>query len=194
MPKQKITEEMVVQAAFDIAREHGVEQVLVKNIALRLGCSVQPIYSYCESMDGLRQKLVERTGQFLGAYLAHRADPQNPFRGVGLAHLSFAREEPRLFKLYFLRKRSDLHSMAELYARECSPQVAEQLSKAMGITPERARQLHTSMMLHNVGICAIMAMSECDIPIEQLEHQLSLAYDAFCAQALSASTQKEKET
>ena len=55
MPKQRITKEMVVSAAFEIARSGGMEQVLVKNIADRLGCSVQPIYSYCRNMEGLRQ-------------------------------------------------------------------------------------------------------------------------------------------
>ena len=54
MPKQRITREMVLDAAFSIAREQGMEQVLVKNIAGRLGCSVQPIYSYCQSMEALR--------------------------------------------------------------------------------------------------------------------------------------------
>ncbi len=44
MPKQRITKEMVVNAAFEIARSSGMEQVLVKNIADRIGCSVQPIY------------------------------------------------------------------------------------------------------------------------------------------------------
>ena len=33
MPKQRITKEMVVNAAFEIARDGGMEQVMVKNIA-----------------------------------------------------------------------------------------------------------------------------------------------------------------
>ena len=33
MPKQRITKEMVVEAAFEIAREQGMEQVVVKSIA-----------------------------------------------------------------------------------------------------------------------------------------------------------------
>ena len=32
MPKQRITKEMVVNAAFEIARSSGMEQVMVKNI------------------------------------------------------------------------------------------------------------------------------------------------------------------
>ena len=46
MPKQRITKEMVVDAAFEIARNSGMEQVMVKNIENKIGCSVQPIYSY----------------------------------------------------------------------------------------------------------------------------------------------------
>lgn len=49
MPKQRITKEMVVDAAFELAREGGMEEVLVKRIAERIGCSVQPIYSYCHN-------------------------------------------------------------------------------------------------------------------------------------------------
>ena len=54
MPKQRITKEMVVNAAFELARQGGMEQVIVKSIAQKIGCSVQPIYSYCNNMDGLR--------------------------------------------------------------------------------------------------------------------------------------------
>ena len=40
MPKQKITKEMVVDTAFDIARKDGMDRVLIKKIAGKLGCSV----------------------------------------------------------------------------------------------------------------------------------------------------------
>ena len=41
MPKQRITREMVVDAAFETARSEGMEQVMVKTIAERLHCSVR---------------------------------------------------------------------------------------------------------------------------------------------------------
>ena len=46
MPKQRITKEMVVEAAFTLARDGGMQEVTVKAIAEKIGCSVQPIYSY----------------------------------------------------------------------------------------------------------------------------------------------------
>lgn len=184
MPKQKITEEMVVQAAFEIAREQGVDHVLVKGIAQRLGCSVQPIYSYCESMDGLRKKLVARTARFISEYVEARVDPKDYFKSTGFAHLSFAREEPHLFTLYFLRKRSDLHTVEDIYARECNPKVADWLAQSMGITPERAKALHLHMVLYSVGISSILATSRCDIPTEALAAQMEQAARAFTAQAM----------
>ena len=39
MPKQRITKEMVINTAFELARTGGMEQVLVKTIAEKLGCS-----------------------------------------------------------------------------------------------------------------------------------------------------------
>ena len=120
MPKQKITREMVIEAAFDIARREGMEKVIVKNIADKLGCSVQPIYSYCSNMEGLKAALTERTGTFMKEYLAAHIEKKDYFRSMGRAQLRFAREEPQLFQLYFLRRRSDIHSLQELYSKESS--------------------------------------------------------------------------
>ena len=57
MPKQKITKEMVVDTAFDIARKDGMDRVLIKKIAGKLGCSVQPIYSYCQNIESLKAEV-----------------------------------------------------------------------------------------------------------------------------------------
>ena len=74
MPKQRITKDMVVEAAFKIARQSGIEKVLVKSIADELGCSVQPIYSYCRNMDGLREEVSNKARSFIGVYVGVRID------------------------------------------------------------------------------------------------------------------------
>lgn len=80
MPKQRITKDMVVEAAFKIARQSGIEKVLVKSIADELGCSVQPIYSYCRNMDGLREEVSNKARSFIGEYVALRIDKSDLFR------------------------------------------------------------------------------------------------------------------
>ena len=105
MPKQRITKEMVVNAAFEIARKSGMEQVLVKNIADKIGCSVQPIYSYCKNMDGLRQDLIQQINCFIQEYVATHINPNDLFRSTGNSYIRLAQEEPHLFRIFNLHQR-----------------------------------------------------------------------------------------
>ena len=146
MPKQKITKEMVVEAAFEIARKQGMEQVIVKSIAGRLGCSVQPIYSYC-NMDGLRQDVVNRTGQFIREYTAAHTDPRDLFRSIGRAYLQLAKEEPNLFKIFILHRRDGVSSLEELYRKETDPRGAGFIAKQLGMVEAQARHLHLNMLI-----------------------------------------------
>ena len=140
MPKQKITREMVIEAAFDIARREGMEKVIVKNIADKLGCSVQPILLALAvpAMEDWKAALTERTGTFMKEYLAAHIEKKDYFRSMGRAQLRFAREEPQLFQLYFLRRRSDIHSLQELYSKESSREVAKFISDTLQITMAQA--------------------------------------------------------
>lgn len=184
MPKQRITQEMVVDAAFEIARTQGMDQVLVKNIAQRLGCSVQPIYSYCASMDGLRQAVMEKSARFVGEYITRRLDRDDMFRGFGEAFLRLAREEPNLFKLCVLRPRNGVASMDDLYQKEARPGMAEHISRQLGVDLAAARQLHLHMLIYATGLGTIFSVSSPGIPAEELCAQRKLACDAFVAQAM----------
>lgn len=99
MPKQRITKEMVVKAAFEIAKTDGMQQVMVKNIADKLGCSVQPIYSYCQNMDSLRQDVTEQVTLFIQQYIKAHLDKDDFFRSTGRAYIQLAKEEPHLFRI-----------------------------------------------------------------------------------------------
>lgn len=184
MPKQKITKEMIVDAAFSIARTRGSDHVLVKNIAEELNCSVQPIYSYCENMEGLRQELIKKTASFFKQYIAEHIDKSNYFRGVGNAYISLAKEEPHLYRLYFMRIRKDIHSLNDIYEKECNPQVAAYIAESLHISPQKARAFHMNMLIYTQGIALILASSGSDINAEEISAQLEQAYLAFEKQAL----------
>ena len=85
MPRQRITKDMVVNVAFEIARRDGIEKVMVKSIAAELGCSVQPIYSYCNNMDGLREDVGRKARNFVSEYIISHMDKADLFRSTGRA-------------------------------------------------------------------------------------------------------------
>lgn len=191
MPKQRITKEMVVEAAFELAREGGMEQVLVKNIAARLGCSVQPIYSYCSNMEELKKDVQKHTARFFQEYVAAHIEKEDYFHSIGKAYLLLAKEESHLFEFYFLRKRSDrtIHSLEELYEQECSTSTADFLAEKYAISLEAAKRLHLNMVIYNTGISTMMISSNFGIPMEELDRQLQSAYEIFLQQTLQEKKQ-----
>lgn len=188
MPKQRITKEMVVEAAFEIAREQGMEQVVVKSIAARLNCSVQPIYSYCKNMDGLKQDVAARTEDFIREFIAVRTDRKDLFRSIGRAHLQLAKEEPNLFKIFILHRRDGITSLEELYQKESSPSVAPFIAAQLGLTEQQARELHLNMLIYTIGIGTIFSVTTPGIPVEEIFAKHEGAFQAFLQLALKSET------
>lgn len=184
MPKQRITKQMVVDAAFEIARIDGMEQVLVKNIAKRLGCSVQPIYSYCSNMEGLRQDVEQKVRCFVKEYVAGHMDQDNLFRSTGQAYIQLAKEEPYLFKIFTLHQRNGISSLDDLYRSEADSQMASVIAEQLGISPRRAQELHLNMLIYTMGLGAIFSMTTPGISTEEIFMRQEMAYEAFLKQAL----------
>lgn len=192
MPKQRITKEMVVEAAFELAREGGMEHVLVKNIAEKLGCSVQPIYSYCANMEELKRDVQKRTAVFFQEYITAHVDTEDFFHSIGRAYLLLSKEEPNLFEAYFIRKRTacTATSLCELYEQECTPEVAEFLAQKYAISLDAARKLHLNMVIFNTGISTLMISSNFGIPLEELDKKLLETSEIFLAQARKETGEK----
>lgn len=184
MPKQRITKDMVVEAAFKIARESGMEKVLVKSIADELGCSVQPIYSYCKNMDGLREEVGNKTRTFIGKYIASRIDKNDLFHSTGRAYIQLAKEEPNILKIFILQERRGISSLKDIYETETNPQTADVIAKELNISVQAARQLHLNMLIYTIGLGTIFSVSSPGIPIDEIFLQQEQAHRAFVNDAL----------
>ncbi len=192
MPKQKITKEMVVEAAFELARKGGMEQVIVKNIAERLNCSVQPIYSYCKNMEELRRDVIARAISFVKGYTAGRTDSSDPFHSTGQAYLRLAKEEPEIFKLFILHQRGGISSLEDLYRIETDPQIFRYIMEETGLDAAQAKQLHLNMLIYMIGIGTIFSVTTPGIPADEIFARLEYAYRAFLNQALVSQKGVEK--
>lgn len=182
MPKQRITKEMVVDAAFEIAKSSGIEQVMVKNIADKIGCSVQPIYSYCKNMEGLHQDVMKRVKVFVQEYVAVHIDKNDFFHSTGQAYIQLAKEEPHLFKMFILHKREGISSLDDLYQSEASPHTVEAIADDLNISMSQAKQLHLNMLIYTIGIGTIFSVSTPGISVDEIFSHQEMAYEAFLRQ------------
>ena len=96
-PKARITREMIVDAAFEIAREDGAEAINARTVSQRLGCSTQPVLYHFASIDEIRRAVYEKADAYHTAYLTRGADGME----IALRYVRFAAVEKRLFRLLF---------------------------------------------------------------------------------------------
>lgn len=183
MPKQRITKEMVVEAAFSIAREGGLEKATVKAISDRLGCSVQPIYSYCQNMEGLKDAVAQKARAFVRAYVGESLDSADPFRSTGHAYVRLAKEEPNIFRLFLFQERKNVASLEDLYRIETEPSMAEKIAADLKISVPAARQLHLNMLIYTMGIGTIFSVTASSISEEEIYAQQERAFEAFVKEA-----------
>lgn len=101
--KETITKNDILNAAFEMAREEGFEQVSARTLASRAGCSTQPIFRVYKNMEELGDDLFTKAIAFFGAYFEEFPKLNDtPFVNLGLAYIRFSQEEQNLFRLLFL--------------------------------------------------------------------------------------------
>ena len=98
-PKQSITKEMIIDAAFVLVRKKGISALSARNIAKSLNCSTQPIYSCFKTMSDLEKEIIQKaTGFVQDKYLVSKTKQDNNFRSIGLGYIAMAKKEKHLFQ------------------------------------------------------------------------------------------------
>ena len=67
--KAKVTKEMIVDAAFAIAREAGVERINARTVSERLHCSTQPVMYHFATMEALKRTVYAKADLYHSEYL-----------------------------------------------------------------------------------------------------------------------------
>ncbi len=157
-PKARITEEMIVAAAFEIARAEGAEGINVRSVAKRLGCSTQPVL-YCFSTIGeIKNAAYARADRFHSEYIASIPEnAESPILAIGLNYIRFAAEEKPLFRFLFQSDGFPKNNLAELIDNEELAPVLSALGQSAGVGGERAREIFLSVFLTAHGYASLLA-------------------------------------
>ena len=162
-PKVKITEEAVLQTAMEIARKKGISGLNARDIAKALGCSVQPVFRNFQSMEKLKETLYKKVEATFDACMQKGMERHRiPFLGMGLAYISFARDEQNLFKFLFMSDGFKGKSAMEMIRGEENREMIHMVAGMTGLRFEHAEQLFLSIWLMTHGIAAMMATNDCD--------------------------------
>ena len=92
---------MILQAAYELLDESGIGAVAIKSIALRLGCSTQPVSWQFGSMTELKKELFEYAAMKLYGSLEEKMKGKEAIEAFfisGKHYLSAACDHPHVFR------------------------------------------------------------------------------------------------
>lgn len=177
--KETITLQTILDTAFAMTREEGFVNVTARKVAAKAGCSTQPIFRVYKNMEELWDAVYEKAVSFFRDY--YRFYPrmgQLPFTNLGMAYISFAREEKYLFELLFATGGARKMSMYEVLNGE-NGNVAYEMNLAhMGgcDTPE---ELFMKMWIFIHGAACMTLTGDYDLSDKETMELLEHSYHAF---------------
>lgn len=114
-PKSIITEKDILKAAFDIVRKKSFEHLSARNIAKKLNCSTQPIYSIYKNMKNFEEKLIQYIKEFVIINYLLPNSEERQFFNIGMGYIMLAKKDRELYKILFISGKMELDFDNELY-------------------------------------------------------------------------------
>ena len=83
--KAKVTKEMIVDAAFAVARETGAESINARTVSQRLHCSTQPVMYHFATIEELKRAVYAKADLYHSEYLMDtKKTPEGAAPGIGM--------------------------------------------------------------------------------------------------------------
>jgi len=165
-PTIRFSREAVLNAAYQLVRREGPSALNARAVAKELGGSTQPIFRLFSGMEELKSAVTELALTTWKERMKVRMrDSAFPYLTIGMSFLLFARDEPELFKLLFMRDRVTDGSCTDYNISWGIPLI----ESSVKVDAETAAQLYERNWLFCYGLAVSIAtkyipcMDECQM-------------------------------
>lgn len=179
MPKQIIDKDKILKVAFQMVKENGFDTVNARSVAKKIGCSVQPIYSYFSNMESLKQEINMQAMQFYNEFIYSRADYDNILESMANANVAFAKYETNLFKLLFFQKLNGLNSFNDIYEWIGDKAATASLAAKLGLSEKKIKEVYIMLIVFTHGVATMIATGGANISDDEIASFLKQGYNAF---------------
>ena len=188
-PKTKVTAEMVVNAAIEVACQSGYESINARTVSGQLNCSTQPVMYHFSTIESLKKAAYKRLDQLHSEYMMNTRPGQDPILGIGLNYIRFAVEEPQLFRFLFQSGYAEEKSLLEMVDSEELVPVLAAMREGAGLNMEKTRQVFITVALFAHGYASIIANNHLEFDEKLIAEHLERTWNG----AVLAAAQEEQD-
>ncbi len=176
-PKVKYEKSQIIDAAVQLVRESGFENLTARRLAGKLGCSVCPIFTVFKSMEEVADGTMAAIRRIYDGYVAEGLKSKPAFKGVGQQYIAFAASEPKLFETLFMRKQADIPYDKILASIEDNYNaILQSIEDEYGLDEAKSKQLYLHMWIYTHGIAALCVSGMCSFRAEEMGDMLTQCF------------------
>ena len=175
-PKAKITRDMIIDAAFQIARNEGAENMSARTVSKKLHCSTQPVMYHFKTIEELKKTVYVKADEFHSSYI-NTIQGQSPMNNIGLQYIRFGAKEKHLFRFLFQTNEFSGKSVSDLIRAEAVNPIFAIISKTRNIPIEQARVIFKSLFLFAHGYACMFANNDMEYDEETILSDLDLIFN-----------------
>ena len=181
MPTQiKISKDMILDAAFEIVRQNGMEKLNNREIAKRLKCSIRPIYYQFKNVYEMQEELYKKIEKFFYQFLLDNMIEDVPkYKQVGINYIKFAKQEKNFFQILFM---SNIGLSPDAFVSKAGDdykEIEELVKISTNLKEEDIKGFHTKMWFYCHGIATLVANDTMKVTEEQIRDLLSYEFQAL---------------
>jgi len=185
-PKTRITKDMIIDAAAEVARQSGYESINARTVSEQLHCSTQPVMYHFSTIDAMKRAVYARVDRLHSEYLMTNLPQQDPVLGIGLNYIRFAVEEPQLFRFLFQSGYAEENSLLEMTDSEELTPILAAMQQSTGLSMKKTKQIFLTVALFAHGYASIIANNGLEFDEKLVAEHLEQAWRG----ALLAAAQK----
>ena len=181
MPKKiKISKDMILEAAFEIVKNDGMEKLSNRELANKLNCSIRPIYYQFENVEEMQKELYIKIEKYLYKFLtSNMAEDIPKYKQIGINYIKFAKKEKKLFQTLFMNEiglspKAFVSKIGEDYN-----EIEKLIKISTNLKDNDIKDFHTKMWIFCHGIATLVANNTINLTDNQIEQLLSHEFQAL---------------
>lgn len=181
MPKKiRISKDRILEAAFEIVKNDGMEKLSNRELANKLNCSIRPIYYQFENVEEMQKELYKKIEKYFYKFLMdYMVDDIPKYKQIGINYIKFAKKEKKLFQTLFMSEFGLTPNAFISKAGKDYKEIENLIKISTNLKDNDIKDFHTKMWIFCHGIATLVANNTINLTEEQIEQLLSYEFQAL---------------
>ena len=151
-PTTKFDKEDILNTAFNMVEQDGINSLTARAIAKKLGCSVAHIYANYQNLEELNYD-VRKKIEAMFLPIVDQNETDDPFFNMGIRNIRFAIRYPNLYS-YFIKNDQKQFSLSK--HDPTIIKILQQNHELRGLTEEEIGKIFLQLYIFTQGLCFLI--------------------------------------